>query len=100
MPIRNIVVSDLTRFNNPSLVCLAGIDLNTGELLRPLDPKLIDITNKYGYLSWQKCNDNNIHSGCLISANFEDYVHNPPQRPHVEDIIWNNEHIWRNKYGL
>ena len=30
-----IVVTDLTRFSNPDLVCLAGIDIETGRCIRP-----------------------------------------------------------------
>ena len=32
----DIVITDLTRFKNTEIVCIAGIDLQTGQCIRPM----------------------------------------------------------------
>ncbi|MEZ4693859.1 MAG: hypothetical protein R2837_07675 [Aliarcobacter sp.] len=31
-----IIITDLTRFSNPAIVCIAGINIATNECIRPL----------------------------------------------------------------
>ena len=78
MTIRQIIVTDYTRMEEPN-VCLAGIDIQTHELLRPLH-------NNYDYLTKSECMIRKIHPGCLITANFGNLKNSQP--PHVEDINW------------
>src|SRR4051794_8484753 len=58
---RQIIVTDLTRFKegNPD-VCIAGIDYNTGECIRPLP-----------YLTTDVCEKLQILPGGILSGDFE-----------------------------
>lgn len=71
-----IVVSDLTRFTNNDLLCLAGLT-DDGRCIRPL------FATKPGYLSYETCRANNILPGTILEGEFEPFdVINPP---HSED---------------
>ena len=57
--IRKIIITDLTRFTNPEIVCTAGIDENSGECIRPMP-----------YLALSKCRRLNILPGSKLSGDF------------------------------
>jgi hypothetical protein len=69
---RTIIVTDLTRFSKPDMVCTAGIDPKTGECIRPMP-----------YLSSSECKRLKILPGGRLTAEFT------PSRqitkPHTED---------------
>ena len=71
---RRIIVTDLTRFGRPDIVCIAGADPRNGECIRPMP-----------YLEAEKCRALNILPGTLLSGNFSV----PPERegPHQEDYF-------------
>lgn len=74
-----IIVTDLTRFKNPLIVCLAGIDPDTGVCVRPMVPS----GQGLDYLTFDQVRRHNIIPGSCLEANFlaEAGVH----PPHVED---------------
>ena len=71
-----IVVTDLTRFSNPDLVCLAGIDIETGKCIRPLP-----------YLPMQFVKENNILPSDILESNF---ISKGSSNPHAEDCSYEN----------
>jgi hypothetical protein len=69
---RKIIVTDLTRFKKPDTVCTAGIDINSGECLRPMP-----------YLSSARCAELNFQPGAILEG---DLTLNPnATKPHIED---------------
>ena len=56
---RIIIVTDLTRFHNPEIVCTAGIDGDSGECIRPMP-----------YLKLSECQRLNILPGAKLSSDF------------------------------
>ncbi len=75
---RQIVITDVTHFNNESKVCVAGIDIKTGECLRPVKPD---------YLSHQDLKTLNISHGSVLSGEFNFLKNN---KPHCEDVSYQN----------
>jgi hypothetical protein len=73
---QEIIVTDLTRFSDDK-VCLAGINSDTMELMRPTT-----------YKSQAYCVENKILPGTKITACFTP----KPDRtaPHLEDCLWNS----------
>lgn len=69
---RKIIVTDLTRFSKPETVCTAGIDINTGECLRPMP-----------YLQSARCAELNIQPGAILEGDIT-FVANATN-PHIED---------------
>jgi hypothetical protein len=69
---RTIIVTDLTRFRNPEIVCIAGIDENSGECIRPMP-----------YLALSECQRLNVLPGAKLTGSFTP----SPDRtgPHQED---------------
>ena len=70
---RKIIVTDLTRFSREDIVCIAGIDIESGECVRPLP-----------YLPISECKRLNILPGAILSGKFR-----PAQNielPHSEDM--------------
>jgi len=69
---RKIIITDLTRFQNPGIVCTAGTDMKSGACLRPMP-----------YLRTQECERLKILPGAILSGEFI------PQKglsgPHQED---------------
>ena len=63
-----IIITDLTRFTNPDIVCTAGINPATNECIRPLP-----------YLPTNKCRRLNILPGAIIKGTF---VARPFTDPH------------------
>ncbi len=77
-----IVVTDLTRFQNKELLCLAGLTEDGQQCIRPLS------ANKPGYLSFEICKKMNILPGTILEGTFT----TPKQldAPHVEDRNYSN----------
>jgi hypothetical protein len=77
-----IVVTDLTRFQNKELLCLAGITEDGQQCIRPLSE------TKPGYLSFEICKKLNILPGTILEGTFT----TPKQleAPHVEDRYYSN----------
>lgn len=69
---RQIIVTDLTRFQNPAIVCLAGVDRESGQCIRPTP-----------YLETETVRRLNIRPGVILSANFT--AAPGRQAPHQED---------------
>jgi len=69
---RKIIITDLTRFQNPEIVCTAGTDTKSGACLRPMP-----------YLRTEECERLKILPGAILSGEFI------PQKglsgPHQED---------------
>lgn len=73
----NIVITDLTRFKNQvDKFCIAGIDINSRALIRPMP-----------YLTRDFVLPKNIIPGSVFSGDFSCF-HNPA--PHVEDFYHKN----------
>lgn len=72
---REVIITDLTRFSSNENVCTAAIDVNTGECLRPMP-----------YLKSSKCEELGIHPGAILKGdlNFNTYNTNP----HIEDASY------------
>ena len=77
-----IIVTDLTRFQNQGLVCLAGINPETGQCIRPF---LANPGGGTNYLDFQFVKSRNIIPGTYLNANFLPKIN--PHRPHTEDHI-------------
>lgn len=72
-----IVVTDLTRFNNNSLLCLAGLTEDAARCIRPL------FATKLGYLSYETCRKHKVLPGTILEGEFAPSgTVNPP---HTED---------------
>jgi hypothetical protein len=54
---RTIIVTDLTRFTRPDIVCTAGIDITTGECVRPMP-----------YIKTDECKRLKILPGAMLSG--------------------------------
>ncbi|MYG28500.1 MAG: hypothetical protein F4213_21205 [Boseongicola sp. SB0677_bin_26] len=69
----NYIVTDLTRFQDPQIVCTAVIDLDTGKCLRPMP-----------YLTSKTVEELNVLPGAILEGqmSLKDCVENP----HVEDV--------------
>ncbi|MFZ2407314.1 MAG: hypothetical protein WAW41_19440 [Methylobacter sp.] len=74
---RKIIVTDLTRFSNKDIVCLAGIDVDNGECIRPMP-----------YLSALRCKELNLLPGAVLSGNFT--ASQNIEHPHTEDMNHQN----------
>jgi hypothetical protein len=72
---RKIIVTDLTRFNKPDTVCTAGIDVKTGECLRPMP-----------YLKSSRCAELNLQPGAILKGDLTINANAP--NPHVEDASY------------
>lgn len=79
---RTIVVTDLTRFSNRDIVCMAGIDIQNGECIRPMP-----------YLKASLCEKWNLLPGAVLSGNFN--VVQNIENPHVEDMSCPNLQLQR-----
>ena len=69
---RNVIITDLTRFSNPEIVCTAGIDCTDGQCVRPMP-----------YLTKAKCRELRLGPGAVLSGNFFPAL--DAQGPHQED---------------
>lgn len=76
-----IIVTDLTRFTNREIVCLAGIDPVSGRCIRPMWMN----GNKSEYLSFSGVKQHKVIPGSILEAEFTPV--NNPHPPHIEDCI-------------
>lgn len=77
-----IVVTDLTRFSNKEILCLAGVTEDGMECIRPLK------TTSPGYLTYDQCKNLNVLPGTILEGTFT-----TPQNissPHTEDRNFTN----------
>lgn len=68
-----IIVTDLTRFSNDDIVCIAGIDVKSKQCIRPLP-----------YVQKAKCRELNLVPGAILEGKFT-----KPKvidKPHTEDM--------------
>ena len=72
-----IIITDLTRFSNPEIVCIAGINKYTGECIRPLP-----------YIKLSDCKKFNILPGNTIRGDFT--KNTKTISPHTEDYSYKN----------
>ncbi|HUT46162.1 MAG TPA: hypothetical protein VMX36_07730 [Sedimentisphaerales bacterium] len=72
---RIIIVTDLTRFHKPEIVCTAGINEDSGECIRPMP-----------YLALSECRRLNVLPGAKLSG---DFTPSPDRTgPHQEDYSY------------
>lgn len=74
-----IIVTDLTRFRNPDIVCLAGINVENGHCVRPMFPN----GNKFEYFQFSDVKSHKIIPGSILEGNFS--LIGGLSKPHVED---------------
>lgn len=74
----NIVITDVTHFKNEQLICVAGIDIDAGECVRPVTPD---------YLTTVCRKELNIMPGAILSGRFQFWNNN---KPHIEDARYEN----------
>lgn len=72
-----IIITDLTRFSNPDIVCIAGINTETNECIRPLH------IHSPHYIALSDCRELNILPGAKLEGDFVN--NNNRGAPHVED---------------
>jgi hypothetical protein len=81
----DIIVTDLTRLKKNALVCLAGINLETGKCIRPFQTVPGGRTD---YLSFEAAKKLKIFPGSYLSS---DFIRKPgTHSPHIEDYIISN----------
>jgi hypothetical protein len=73
---RRLIVTDLTRFSNKQIVCTAGVDVQTGECIRPMP-----------YLAAADCQKLNILPGAILIGDFTPVARTGP---HQEDFNHSN----------
>ena len=74
---REVIITDLTRFSTNENVCTAAIDVKTGECFRPMP-----------YLKSARCEELGIHPGAILKGDLNFQVNNAI--PHVEDANYKN----------
>lgn len=74
-----IVVTDLTRFNNSDIVCLAGIDPESGECIRPMR----DNNGRLEYFAFDAIKKSKVIPGSIIEGDFRPCEN--VELPHTED---------------
>lgn len=72
---REVIITDLTRFSTNEYVCTAAIDVQTGECLRPMP-----------YLKSAKCEELGIHPGAILKGDLKFKAHS--DNPHTEDASY------------
>jgi hypothetical protein len=76
--VRSLIITDQTRFSDGnSDVCIAGIDRQTGECIRPKP-----------YLSYDECKQLGIFPGGILTGEFTRFAKDDP--PHFEDYYREN----------
>lgn len=71
------IVTDLTRFANPEMVCTAVVNVATGECLRPMP-----------YLMSEKVEELNIHPGAILEGKIT--RRQQAGNPHIEDAVYDD----------
>jgi len=79
---RKIIVTDLTRFSNVDIVCIAGIDIVNGDCIRPMP-----------YLKASLCKELNLLPGAILAGNFSKSL--KIEFPHTEDMNYQNLRLLR-----
>lgn len=74
-----IIVTDLTRFNNNDIVCLAGINPESGECIRPMQ----DNNGRLEYFSFDAIKKSKVIPGSILEGDFRPCTNLEP--PHTED---------------
>ncbi len=69
------VVTDLTRFRNPDIVCIAMVDMESGQCFRPMP-----------YLKSREVRRLNIHPGAILRGNLA--LKEDLDYPHIEDATF------------
>lgn len=69
---REVIITDLTRFSTDEKVCTAAIDIHTGECVRPMP-----------YLKGARCAELNIQPGAILKGDL--VIKRDAEGPHVED---------------
>lgn len=77
-----IIVTDLTRFSNKDLLCLAGLTEDGKDCIRPL------LTTSPGYLTYSQCKKLNVLPGTILEGTFTTPKEISP--PHTEDRNFTN----------
>ncbi|MBL4831860.1 MAG: hypothetical protein JKY55_18505 [Aliivibrio sp.] len=72
-----LIVTDLTRFSTRDKVCIAGIDIDTGECIRPMP-----------YIKYETCEKVGLIPGAIIEGTFKKTPHT--EAPHTEDMYYSN----------
>jgi hypothetical protein len=74
---RKVIITDLTRFSTKEKVCIAAIDIETGECFRPMP-----------YLLNERCSELNIQPGAILEGNISYQA--GAVNPHIEDANYEN----------
>lgn len=74
---REVIITDLTRFSTDEKVCTAVIDVQTGECLRPMP-----------YLRSSICKELGIHPGAILKGNL--VLKRNRNNPHIEDASYSD----------
>ena len=77
-----IIVTDLTKFKNQGLVCLAGVNPDTGECIRPF---LTHKDPRGSYIDFEDIKNFKIIPGSILEGDFKSK--NPKKVPHSEDNL-------------
>ncbi|USX25530.1 hypothetical protein NHH73_23560 [Oxalobacteraceae bacterium OTU3CINTB1] len=77
-----IIVTDLTRFKNNDLLCMAGVTADGQTCIRPMR------AGKPGYLSYEECKKAGLLPGAKLEGVFT--PSNPIHAPHVEDNVFSS----------
>lgn len=72
---KELIITDLTRFKNPDIVCIAATDPATGEFFRPQP-----------YIPSETCKEYDLQPGTVITG--ELILQATAKQPHVEDSSW------------
>lgn len=75
-----IIVTDLTRFSNKELLCMAGVTADGQTCIRPLR------SSRPSYLTYQECKEKGLLPGAILDGTFTPV--RPSAAPHVEDNIF------------
>jgi len=70
--VRKVIITDLARFSYDEEVCVAAVDMNTGECFRPIP-----------YLKNIKCAELNIQPGSILEGDLA--LKSSTSNPHIED---------------
>lgn len=74
---RQVIVTDLTRFSTDENVCTAVIDVSTGECFRPMP-----------YLKSARCKQLGIHPGAILKGDLA--FQTGSSNPHIEDATYSS----------